>query len=69
MRYQPDWSKSSDFIRPWYGFFISGRGNNIAYVEYDKLDWNPASDQQALARIWRDGQKRECKQTERHSSL
>lgn len=24
------------------------------------LDWNPASDQQALARIWRDGQKREC---------
>jgi hypothetical protein len=24
------------------------------------VDWNPASDQQALARIWRDGQKREC---------
>nr|CAG8510649.1 1780_t:CDS:10 [Entrophospora candida] len=23
-------------------------------------DWNPASDQQALARIWRDGQKKEC---------
>lgn len=24
------------------------------------LDWNPAADQQALARIWRDGQKKEC---------
>jgi len=24
------------------------------------VDWNPASDQQALARIWRDGQKKEC---------
>jgi DNA repair and recombination RAD54-like protein len=25
-----------------------------------KKDWNPASDQQALARVWRDGQKKEC---------
>ena len=25
-----------------------------------KLDWNPAADQQALARVWRDGQKKEC---------
>lgn len=23
-------------------------------------DWNPASDQQALARVWRDGQKKSC---------
>jgi DNA repair and recombination RAD54-like protein len=23
-------------------------------------DWNPASDQQALARVWRDGQKKAC---------
>ncbi|VEU19404.1 DEKNAAC100523 [Brettanomyces naardenensis] len=23
-------------------------------------DWNPASDQQALARVWRDGQKKHC---------
>lgn len=26
----------------------------------NKQDWNPASDQQALARVWRDGQKKEC---------
>jgi DNA repair and recombination RAD54-like protein len=25
------------------------------------IDWNPAADQQALARVWRDGQKKECK--------
>jgi len=24
------------------------------------LDWNPAHDLQAMARIWRDGQKKEC---------
>lgn len=24
------------------------------------VDWNPAADQQALARVWRDGQKKEC---------
>jgi len=23
-------------------------------------DWNPAADQQALARVWRDGQKKNC---------
>lgn len=26
---------------------------------YDS-DWNPAMDKQAMARIWRDGQKRPC---------
>lgn len=25
------------------------------------IDWNPAADQQALARVWRDGQKKDCK--------
>jgi DNA repair and recombination RAD54-like protein len=25
------------------------------------IDWNPATDQQALARVWRDGQKKECR--------
>jgi DNA repair and recombination RAD54-like protein len=24
------------------------------------IDWNPASDMQALARVWRDGQKKDC---------
>jgi hypothetical protein len=27
------------------------------------VDWNPAADQQALARVWRDGQKKDCKST------
>lgn len=26
----------------------------------DGADWNPASDMQALARVWRDGQKKDC---------
>jgi len=29
------------------------------------LDWNPAADQQALARVWRDGQKKECESSSR----
>lgn len=24
------------------------------------LDWNPANDDQAMARVWRDGQKKQC---------
>merc|ERR1712059_154790 len=28
-------------------------------VMYD-IDWNPATDSQAMARVWRDGQKRHC---------
>ena len=23
-------------------------------------DWNPANDDQAMARVWRDGQKKQC---------
>jgi DNA repair and recombination RAD54-like protein len=35
---------------------------NIAICPHICLvDWNPAADQQALARVWRDGQKKECK--------
>ena len=30
------------------------------YVWTTTIDWNPAADQQALARVWRDGQKKEC---------
>jgi hypothetical protein len=33
---------------------------NLIFEQRLAVDWNPASDQQALARIWRDGQKREC---------
>lgn len=32
----------------------------ISFNDSDDLDWNPAADQQALARVWRDGQKKEC---------
>jgi SNF2 family DNA or RNA helicase len=28
--------------------------------EKNNVDWNPAADQQALARVWRDGQKKDC---------
>ena len=28
-------------------------------VLYD-IDWNPATDMQAMARIWRDGQRKHC---------
>lgn len=27
---------------------------------FQSIDWNPAADQQALARVWRDGQKKDC---------
>ena len=29
-------------------------------TDFVLTDWNPAADQQALARVWRDGQKKEC---------
>ena len=32
-------------------------GGNVM-VLYD-IDWNPANDHQAMARVWRDGQRRE----------
>ena len=34
-------------------------GGNVI-IMYD-LDWNPSNDQQAMARVWRDGQKKEVK--------
>lgn len=36
------------------GLNLVGASNLILYDS----DWNPASDQQAMARIWRDGQKK-----------
>lgn len=36
-------------------------GHSLCRVKFNALsDWNPAADQQALARVWRDGQKKEC---------
>merc|ERR1712126_94213 len=53
---------SSNFI-----FFLSSKagGCGINLVGANRLlmvdpDWNPANDKQALARVWRDGQKKQC---------
>ncbi|MBW0478472.1 hypothetical protein O181_018187 [Austropuccinia psidii MF-1] len=55
-------SESKEFI-----FLLSSKagGCGINLIGANRLvlfdpDWNPASDQQALARVWRDGQKKEC---------
>ena len=52
----------SDFI-----FLLSSKagGCGINLIGANRLvlfdpDWNPAADQQALARVWRDGQKKDC---------
>ncbi|CAG8456885.1 6988_t:CDS:10 [Funneliformis caledonium] len=54
--------KSPEFV-----FLLSSKagGCGINLIGANRLvlfdpDWNPASDQQALARVWRDGQKKEC---------
>lgn len=54
--------KGSEFI-----FLLSSKagGCGINLIGANRLvlmdpDWNPAADQQALARIWRDGQKKDC---------
>lgn len=38
------------------GLNLVGASNLVLYDS----DWNPAADQQAMARIWRDGQKLPC---------
>ncbi|GJE87000.1 DNA repair protein [Phanerochaete sordida] len=52
---------------PEFVFLLSSKagGCGINLIGANRLilfdpDWNPASDQQALARVWRDGQKKEC---------
>lgn len=40
----------------------------LARTKNTCADWNPAADQQALARVWRDGQKKECKPGTRYSN-
>jgi hypothetical protein len=55
MWYQSYWREPSNLVRSWLVF-------NDLYVLplTGDIDWNPAADQQALARVWRDGQKKEC---------
>jgi DNA repair and recombination RAD54-like protein len=52
---------------PEFVFLLSSKagGCGINLIGANRLilidpDWNPASDQQALARVWRDGQKKDC---------
>jgi hypothetical protein len=54
--------QSSDFI-----FMLSSKagGCGLNLIGANRLvmfdpDWNPANDDQAMARVWRDGQKKEC---------
>ncbi|KAK9480987.1 P-loop containing nucleoside triphosphate hydrolase protein [Lipomyces japonicus] len=54
--------EGEDFI-----FLLSSKagGCGINLIGANRLilfdpDWNPAADQQALARVWRDGQKKDC---------
>ncbi|SCU85020.1 LANO_0C03114g1_1 [Lachancea nothofagi CBS 11611] len=54
--------EGQDFI-----FLLSSKagGCGINLIGANRLilmdpDWNPAADQQALARVWRDGQKKDC---------
>ncbi|KAB8345831.1 hypothetical protein FH972_022886 [Carpinus fangiana] len=57
-----DPENTSDFV-----FLLSSKagGCGINLIGANRLvlfdpDWNPAADQQALARVWRDGQKKDC---------
>lgn len=57
-----DPENTNDFI-----FLLSSKagGCGINLIGANRLilldpDWNPAADQQALARVWRDGQKKDC---------
>ena len=57
-----DPNNTNDFI-----FLLSSKagGCGINLIGANRLilmdpDWNPASDQQALARVWRDGQRKDC---------
>jgi len=57
----------NDPEQPEFVFLLSSKagGCGINLIGANRLilldpDWNPASDQQALARVWRDGQKKSC---------
>lgn len=59
--------KFNDPDGPEFVFLLSSKagGCGINLIGANRLvlfdpDWNPAADQQALARVWRDGQKKDC---------
>lgn len=59
--------KFNDPEGPEFIFLLSSKagGCGINLIGANRLvlmdpDWNPAADQQALARVWRDGQKKDC---------
>merc|ERR1719267_466854 len=50
-----------------YAFLLSSKagGCGLNLIGANRLvmfdpDWNPANDKQAMARVWRDGQKKKC---------
>ena len=43
----------------WIFFFIFDEVRPFRFVIFI-TDWNPANDEQAMARVWRDGQKKKC---------
>ncbi|CAG8724732.1 7996_t:CDS:10, partial [Acaulospora morrowiae] len=60
-------TRFNDPHSPEFVFLLSSKagGCGLNLIGANRLvlfdpDWNPASDQQALARVWRDGQKKEC---------
>ncbi|KAF9248573.1 hypothetical protein DTO006G1_6972 [Penicillium roqueforti] len=59
--------KFNDPESPEFIFLLSSKagGCGLNLIGANRLvlfdpDWNPAADQQALARVWRDGQKKDC---------
>ncbi|KAJ5662484.1 DNA repair protein rhp54, partial [Penicillium maclennaniae] len=59
--------KFNDPDAPEFVFLLSSKagGCGLNLIGANRLvlfdpDWNPAADQQALARVWRDGQKKDC---------
>ncbi|KAJ3414587.1 DNA-dependent ATPase protein rad54 [Chytridiales sp. JEL 0842] len=59
--------KFNDPISPEFVFLLSSKagGCGLNLIGANRLvlfdpDWNPANDAQALARVWRDGQKKDC---------
>lgn len=60
-------SPASSFQSPDFVFMLSSKagGCGLNLIGANRLvmfdpDWNPANDEQAMARVWRDGQKKTC---------